>query len=281
MKTIQRFVRRHSLLAGVLLMFALTWPVDLAHAGLLPFNVPFAVYLFLGWGFILAALFMTGFTQGRQAVEALLRRFLIWRVGWPWYLVAFLLYPSIFLAAVALNALWTKAPVDFSTTMASQFFGAPARLPLYILPFFLFEALANGEEMGWRGYVLPRLRTRHDALTASLILGLIWGFWHLPKYLGLESSGSFALGMVKVFGDAILYTWLTNNARGSLLLVTIFHAAGNTAAFFLPLTNALSGSNMGAQVIAAILVDVVAFLVVAVYGPAHLSWAGRPLKAAA
>lgn len=271
MQSGRTFLKRHSLVAGLLLMFALTWSIDLSNAGLLPFQVPFALYLFLGWGFIFAALIMTALTLGRAAVVALLKRYLIWRVGWRWYLVAFLLYPAIFLSAIALNAAWTGAPVDFSTTFARGFFGPSASLSLFVLPYFLFEAIANGEELGWRGYVLPRLQARHSALVASLILGLIWGFWHLPKYLGPESSGAFGLFMVKFLGDAVLYTWIYNNTRGSLLLVTVFHAAGNTAGFFLPVANTLSSDNIGALVIAVVLVTLVAVVVTGLTGPERLS----------
>lgn len=271
MSSFRAFLRRHSLIAGLALMFAFTWPIDLATSGVLPYQVPFVVYLFLGWGFIAASLIMTWLTLGGGAVVALLRRYLIWRVGWRWYLVAFLLFPAIFVAAIALNAAWTGTPIDFSTTVAHRFFGGAASLPLFILPFFLFDAVANGEEMGWRGYVLPRLQARHTALIASLILGLIWGLWHLPKYLGSEGSGSFGLGMVKIFGDAILYTWLYNNTRGSLLLVTIFHAASNTAGFFLPIANTASTSNTGALVIAIALIWLAAGIVTIVAGPAQLS----------
>lgn len=271
MSSFRAFLRRHSLIAGLVLMFAFTWPIDLAHAGVLPFPVPFVLYLFLGWGFIAASLIMTGLTLGRAGVVALLKRYLIWRVSWRWYAVAFLLYPAIFIVAVYLNAARTGAPVDFSATFASQFFGAAARLPLFVLPYLLYEAIANGEEMGWRGYVLPRLQARHTALVASLILGLIWGLWHLPKFLGTAGGGSFALTMVKVLGDAILYTWLFNNTRGSLLLVTIFHAASNTAGFFLPMANTTSTNNMGALVIAIALIWLAAGLVTVAAGPERLS----------
>lgn len=271
MGALRGFLRRRALVVGLALMFVFTWPIDLAQAGLLPFQVPFPLYLFLGWGSIAAALLMTGLTLGRAGVAALLKRFLIWRVGWRWYAVAFLLYPAIFAISVALNAAWTGTPADLTATMAAQFFGTGASLPLFILPFFLFEAIANGEEMGWRGYVLPRLQARHSALVASLILGLVWGLWHLPKYLGTEGGGSFGLALVKVFADAILYTWLYNNTRGSLLLTTLFHAAGNTAAFFLPMANTMSNHNTGALVIAIVLVWLAAAAVTAIAGPEKLS----------
>lgn len=233
MSEIRAFLARHSLLAGLVLMFALTWPIDLAQAGLLPFEVPFAAYLFLGWGFILAAIFMTGVTQGRQGIKSLLKRYLIWRVGWQWYGVALALYPLLFAAALGLGIPLGLAELDFSQTLAAQFFGPQTAWPLFVVPFFLFEAISNGEEMGWRGYVLPRVQARHNALAAALIVGVIWGMWHLPKFLAPFDGALFALTLVKSMADSVLYTWLNNNTRGSLLLVTLFHAAGNTAGFFM------------------------------------------------
>lgn len=271
MNTLIDYLKRHSLVSGIVLMFVLTWPIDLANSGVLPFQVPFAVYILLGWGFIIASLIMMGLTQGKRSVIALLKRFLIWRVGWLWFLVAFLLYPIIFSSAVALNALFTQTLIDFSGVMAHKIFGASADLPLFIVPFFLFDAITNGEEMGWRGYVLPRLQSKHSALVASLILGVIWGFWHLPKFLAPGSTASFGLFMIKIIAEAIIYTWLYNNTKGSLLLTTILHAAGNTAGVFLPMANTVSGDNLTTLII-AIAFEIIVAIVVTIYaGPARLS----------
>lgn len=76
------FLRRHSLGIGILLMFALTWPIDLANSEVLPLRVPFVVYIFLGYGFGAVSLIMTGLTLGKEDVLALLKRFFIWRVAW-------------------------------------------------------------------------------------------------------------------------------------------------------------------------------------------------------
>jgi hypothetical protein len=77
-------LKRYSLILGILLMFLLTWPIDLSNAGVLPFQVPFIIYIFLGWGFIFASLIMTGLTLGKEGVINLLKRYLIWRVDWNW-----------------------------------------------------------------------------------------------------------------------------------------------------------------------------------------------------
>lgn len=269
MHTALRFIRRRSLIAGLLLMFVYTWPIDLAHSGALPLHVPFPVYITLGWGFVFAALLVSGLSLGRAGALALLRRYAIWRVGWRWYLAALGLFPALFLAAASLTAALSRTPPDFSAAYAYRIFGAQARLPLLVLPFFLFEMLTNGEEMGWRGFVLPRLQAKYSALRASLILGLVWGFWHLPKFLAPGSSTPIAWFLLKMLAEAVLFTWLYNNTRGSLLLVTLFHAAGNTAGMFLP----LSGSAYPAAVMLELLA---AASVIAAAGPQSLSRSAPP-----
>jgi uncharacterized protein len=264
------FVKRHALPLGIVLMFLLTWPIDLAHSGQMPFQAPFLLYLFLGWGFVIAALFMTGLTGGRAAVVTLLKRFLIWRVGWRWY-AAVLLAPAIMGAAVLLNAAITRQPIDFTDVFAHRIFGASASLPMFIVPFFLVDAISNGEEIGWRGYALPRLQTRHNALVSSLILGVIWALWHYPKFMAPGNDSSFGLFFVKIVAEAVLFTWIYNNTRGSLLMTTLFHAAGNTAGVFLPIANTAVGSNVNALLIQAGLDVVAAIVVVWVCGPANLS----------
>jgi hypothetical protein len=77
MNPLTHFLRRHALIIGILLMFLLTWPIDLANSGILPFQVPFAIYIFLGWGFIFASLIMTALTLGKDGVLALLKRYLM------------------------------------------------------------------------------------------------------------------------------------------------------------------------------------------------------------
>ena len=265
------FLKRHSLVIGILLMFALTWPIDLANSGVLPIKFPFVVYLFLGWGFGIASLIMTGLTLGKDAVITLLKRFLIWRVGWKWYLAPFLLAPVLIVGGVYLNAALTGVPPDFSTVMAYKIFGKSAYLPLFILPFFMVDFIANGEEIGWRGYVLPRLQAKYGALTSTLILGVIWGFWHLPKFLSHWNTVSFVWFMVHTMAISVVYTWLYNSTKGSLLLVTLFHAASNATGVFMPMANTVSSGNMGAYIIFVLLETVAAIVIVIATGSERLS----------
>jgi membrane protease YdiL (CAAX protease family) len=204
---------------------------------------------------------MTGLTLGKDGAIQLLKRFLIWRVSWKWYIVAFFLLPVISTCAVLWNAAWTQTPIDFSQVFAHKIFGASVNLPAFILPFFIFDFLTNGEEMGWRGYVLPRLQTKHSVLVSSLILGVIWAFWHFPRYLAPSNTGSFPLLLIKLLADAVIYTWVYNGTKGSLLLTTILHAGENTAGVFLPMANTLSGEHIDVYITAIIFLVLTAITV--------------------
>lgn len=272
-KTQSSFLERHDLPIGIILMFALTWSIDLALAaesrGLLPFNIPLVIALSVGYGFVVATLLMTGLLSGKRGIVALLRRYLIWRVGFGWYLVVLLLPALIYLAAIAMYVRFGGQVPDFSNTIARQLFGPTISL-WFILPFLLFDMFTNGEEIGWRGYVLPRLQWRHNALISSLILGVIWALWHIPKFLVVGNTTPFGWYLIMTLARAILFTWVYNNTRGSLLVVTLFHAAFNTTYVFLPIAPHVIGYTRIFE-IAVVIECIVAIVVTLVAGSANLS----------
>ncbi|MCK6583301.1 MAG: CPBP family intramembrane metalloprotease [Anaerolineales bacterium] len=265
------FLKRHSLIIGLVLMFLYTWTIDLSNSGVMPFEVPFPIYITLGWGFIFASLLMTGLTLGRDAVITLLKRFLIWRVGWRWFLAALLLEPFCIVSGVYLNAAFARIPPDFSEAMAYQIFGASASPLLFFPVFFLFDLITNGEEMGWRGYVLPRLQAKYNALTSTLILGAIWAFWHLPKYITHFNATAFGWAALHFLSFAVIQTWLYNNTRGSLLIVAVSHAISNAVGVFMPMANTVSSENMGSYIFYVLFEVLAAIVITVVAGPARLS----------
>ena len=91
-----------------------------------------------------------------------------------------------------------------------------------------------GEEIGWRGYALPQLLSRHSPLTSSLILGLVWGAWHAPLHLRGVYDASVARGWVGVglrlissVGLAVIFTWLYQRCGRSLLIMVLLHTSLN------------------------------------------------------
>lgn len=252
-------------------MFLYTWMIDLANSGFLPIQFPFAIYITLGWGFIFASVLMTWLTLGRETVITLLKRYMQWRAAWKWYLAAIFLEPVFIIAAVYINAALTQTPPDFHAVPAYKLFGTSANLALFVLPFALVEIITNGEEIGWRGYVLPRLQAKYSALASTLTLGVVWGFWHLPKFLSHFDAVAFGWFMVHIMSYAVILTWLYNNTKGSLLIVTLSHAFSNTAGIFMPMANTVSSENMGSYIIYALLEVLVAVVIIIVAGPARLS----------
>src|SRR5215213_6363624 len=203
-------MRKHPLTAFFVLAYLLTWWIY----PLLTFSP--LLGLFGLFGPALAAIIMAGVAEGKSGVKALLRRAVLWRVGLPWYVIALGL-PTILSCATAVLA-YLVGTLDFIRVGAL----APIEVVLFVL--------VIGEELGWRGYALPRLLEKRSALAASLILGVLWGLWHLPTFLvpGTPQYGlpltAFVLLTIEY---SILMTWVFLHTLGSVLIATLFHGAIN------------------------------------------------------
>ena len=101
-------------------------------------------------------------------------------------------------------------------------------LPLFLLILALTDGL--GEELAWRGFALPRLLTRYNALVASLVLGVLWGLWHLPL-VWTEGAPMYQqpvwLFLLDIMAKSVLFTWVFLHTRGSVLLAILLHASNN------------------------------------------------------
>jgi membrane protease YdiL (CAAX protease family) len=152
---------------------------------------------------------------------ALLAQLLRWRVRPIWYAVA-LGGPILLTLAIVVIYRTTGGLLPASVPL-------PLPLPLLLLLYFVYVGLFHGgldEELGWRGYALPRLQTRYGALMASVILGVLWACWHLPAWLlpGSTQAGlSFPVFLLGVVVASIIYTWVYNSTGGSLFLIVVLH----------------------------------------------------------
>jgi uncharacterized protein len=230
------WARRHPVATFFALAFGLTWLVWVPRAAVSQGRLAAEWPVFLGrvwtYGPALAALLAAALTGGRPALRDLGARLGRWRVGWRWYAVVLAGPLAVTLAAagvwVALGGAWAAA---VPPALAGGAGGDPPPLPLLAL-FFVLLALTDGlgEETGWRGYALPRLLAGHGALAASLGLGVVWALWHLPLFwtAGAALAGrSVPLQLLGLPALSVLYTWVFQHTRGSLLLAVLFHAAGN------------------------------------------------------
>ena len=259
-------MKRHPIITFFVLTYVITWAIEsplvfltdsvTATQGLvlviLASNVPSAV-----------AIVLTAIILGRGALRKLLGRLLIWRVNPFWYLVVFLGPVALTGGVVLLNALMGGPALSLGMTLV----GATIFFAFSVVP-----GSALGEEIGWRGYVLPRLQSRMSALSASLLIAPIWALWHLPLWLTGEPGRTPTLYtgfLVSAFALSIISTWVYNSTGGSLLMVVLAHATVN-----LPLT--LVRDDLGAQASVPVLLYfglliVAAIVVVIVAGPKHLS----------
>lgn len=111
----------------------------------------------------------------------------------------------------------------------------PALLSSFLLTVFFTGGIC--EEVGWRGFLLPELQKHFSPLTASLIIGPIWTFWHLPIYLnGVRPVANLVPFFAMVIILSIIFTWLYNRTSGSVLLVVLLHAAVNNHGVLVPRT---------------------------------------------
>ncbi len=216
-------LRRHPLTTFFVLAFGLTWLVW----------VPRAVGVQVGvldqlstWLVAVAAVVAALLTGGRAALRDLGSRLLRWRVGWVWYAVV-LVGPVLFSLLVAgvvvlLGGTWASAAPSVLVG------GSWALLATFLLAATLTDGL--GEEVAWRGFALPRLLERLPAGRASLLLGLLWGLWHLPL---LWTEGRVLhqqplwLLLLDITAKSVLFTWVFLRTDGSVLVAALFHAATN------------------------------------------------------
>ena len=261
----QSLLRRHPLISFFVLTYAVTW---LLWAPLVIFRgrVPGSL------GFVLAMLgslvpsamgiLFVALLRGGSGVRTLLRRLLHARIGLRWYL--------------AVLALTMLAPLGLGVSVlfggATPVVGTTILGVLSLFAFSIFPGSAVGEEIGWRGFALPRMQARQSALKASLVLGILWGSWHLPLWLtGTEGHpiGLFVPFVLAVIATSVICTWLYNGTGGSLLIIVLYHAGIN-----LPITVLITplGSQMTQPFLIYVALTIVAaVIVVIVNGAEHLS----------
>jgi uncharacterized protein len=227
---------RHPLVFYFLLAYAGSWigwsPWYLSQdgTGLLPYDGGEYSLLLNTVGLLLgptlAAFIVTGAAEGREGVRRLLRRIVLWRVEIKWYLFVLVGIPAIVLASAVVM------PGALASFKASA---VPKEVFLYVVagPVLLFAGGPVFEEIGWRGFALPRLQRLHGPLVGTLILGLLWALWHLPLFLIPDwdtphgTPLDVALFVALAVSIAIVFTWVFNNTRGSVLLAILAHGSFN------------------------------------------------------
>lgn len=255
-------MRKHPVAWFYILAFGMSWlgmiSIVLASRGIAPFNNPYfqLLFIFYAIGPALAAMVMSLVTDGKTGIRDLNKGLIRWRVSLIWYVVAVLGSAILLIVAQSVTKL-----LGFSVTIVMP----PVNLSPYVIFGFGVNFLANTcEEIGWRGFALPHLQKRYNALIATLIVGTLWSLWHLPLvFLVGNSMSEFPLvWFISIAADAFIYTWIYNSTQGSILLVALFHGSLNLWGLF------ITGVS---PVVYALLNCVVAIILIVVFGRVNLS----------
>jgi membrane protease YdiL (CAAX protease family) len=256
--------RGGALLAFFVLVFALAAPCWLIGAltGLrLTADLPVAALQFVCP--VIAAAILVYRERGSAGLSALLRRSLDFsRINAKiWYVPTVLLLPGIYAVTYALMRLQgLPAPTPEFPLLAA--------LVLFLV--YLFAGVC--EELGWSGYALDPMQARWNALAASLLLGTIWGAFHvIPLLQAGRSPEWIAWWALSTVTLRVHYTWLYNNTGESVFAAALFHATGNLAQIGPFLNFGPGGYPLDAQRIAGLLIAAAAVIVVILWGPQTLT----------
>ena len=214
----------------------------------------------------ISAIIVSGLIGGWTEIKKLFKGYLKWNINYKWYLAGFLLMigPLIFTLFYHLFGNFTIYSDEY-----------PGPVPGFtMLSFFggLFLNLLLGplsEEGGWRGFALPRLESRFKAVDSSLILGIIWAFWHLPFYF-VEPRTPLYIYIPLVLVITILITWGYNNSNGSLIIPIIFHFSFNFNGRFITGDLGLLPT-MTFNIAGGVMIGIYLIIVVVYYGREKLS----------
>lgn len=257
MSGILALVKRHPLTTFFVLAYTLSWWAWIPYAlGVFPNPVA-------SFGPFLAAVVVLAMTEGKAGLLGLFRRMLRWRVAPGWYAVALLLPAVLTAAATMLNVLLGAEPPT-----ATELSKWPGLFSTFAIVLLIPGVGGAWEEPGWRGYALPRLQSRRSALIASLILAALIAGWHLPLMVAGQVHYS---DIVLIFAAVIVFNWVFNNAKGSVLIIMLMHAANNavSGSFFSPMFS--GADSIRESWLLALVWAVVAVLVIAISGPANFS----------
>jgi len=222
--------RAGSLAGYFLLTYAVTWScfIPVAAGVLRATTLPGYALLLVGtFAPSLVAVLLTWSREGVAGIRALLRGVVQWQVAGRWYLFA-ASYIAVVKSAVAL--------LHRAVLGAWPRFGTE---PLYLIPLAIAMStpVQAGEEIGWRGYALPRMAARMGLRAASVVLGIIWACWHLPLFFVPEADTyqqSFTVYALQVTALSVAIAWLYGNTKKSLLLPMLLHAAANNSKDIVP-----------------------------------------------
>lgn len=250
---------RHPLVSYFVIAYLLTWAVTFPIAK----GVYSESWHFLGaLGPTLSAVLMTAVAQGKTGLRGLGQRLLKYRLGGKWLIV---LSPvALLILALIIDIPVSRSFFDFSAFVSSNSLNGIKPLLLWLLPVVSYGMF---EEIGWRGFALPQLQKRFNAMKATAILTIFWGLWHIPMFFYRWDFSFFMVFgfFVSLFFGAVVLTFIYNST-GSVLATIVWHTLWNIVAVI--------DTNRLTPIMSAIII-IAAIGIIRGYGQKNLSMAAQ------
>ena len=248
---IKSLLNKYAGLTYFMLTFLITWGSIFIMVGSVGFPISAKqiesagpmLYVGMLIGPSAAGILMIGLVDGREGYQVLFSRLSKWRVGMHWYVFALLTVPLLVLAILYLL---TLTSLDFQPAITI----VEDKVTLMLTGIVMGLVVGFFEELGWTGFVVPKLRQRYGVLATGLMVGLLWGAWHYPPF---SSSGSdsgtlspvlylFVLLFSFLPAYRVLLVWVYD--RTESLLVTILMHAPLSASQLILIPPALTGTKL-------------------------------------
>jgi membrane protease YdiL (CAAX protease family) len=254
-----------------IITFTFSWiiwlPGIFQSRGIISTPLP-AIVIFIigGFGPFISSFYLTSKKESKPGVKRLWKRAFNFKIPLKWLAFIFLLPVCIAGISLYLKIQSGGEKPDFQLTN-----------PIAIIVTFLFLFFLGGsfaEEFGWRGYALDRLQKKWNALVSSLLLGFIWGLWHLPLFFaeGLSQSYLPFWGfLVWTMSLSIFFTLFHNNTNGNILAALLFHTMTNLSLSLFPFVEMKHNGDQRGFIYSIIIYAVVSIIVVLIWGPGKLS----------
>jgi membrane protease YdiL (CAAX protease family) len=225
------------LIVFLILSLVISWPVVLLITAQLPpdfktgdiesfKNVAEGLNMLYGTGPFIAAIIVTLIYRGKSGLKELFSKVITWKVSLRWYVWALILpvipqWIGLFLWAQLTNT-------ELILPTVTGYLSSWLQMAMISAAYYITE------ELGWRGFMLPRVLSMHTWIKSSLLIGIIWSIWHYPLWItsSWATTGSLAqvVIMVTAFsvfatGVSVMLTWIFKNTRGSILLAMLLHGS--------------------------------------------------------
>ena len=267
--SIGNFIIEHQLLMFFIFAFAITWGIAGAFFILMPWLIQvwgpvsldnpyyFTIWMIAVYGSPISAFIIISISYGKKGLQTYLKRLLNWRFG----IVGIVLLVSIPIVGICANFIYIA--IGGQPKEISQPWYGLILLSLFML---IYDP-GPMEELGWRGFALPHLQQKYNALWSSIILGFIWGIWHLPAFFIAalpQSSLSLPIFIISTIALAIIMTAAYNKSEGSIPLAYLLHWLINLMGLY------FNTIDFTFFLIETILYICVAVLLIIIFGPKNL-----------